>query len=484
MTIRFSDITGGGIPFGDNDGRPLNPGIGKLYSNGQEKRLELYTAAGWQNIVSETPGVVSIDGIYNQSVGSGTIEITGTNFTSGAIASAVGTNDIEVNATSTTVNSIVSVTAVFENLSPAHEPYDIKVTNTSNLFGFLPGVLYINNTPVWTTSSGSVGSFYTGASASISLIATDQESANLTYTITSGALPGGLSLNSSTGVISGTTSIINNTTTYSFTVRASDGNDFSSRSFNITVVGLLDISDITSTGLLTQASAEALTAGTSYSTLSPIAGSIGGTYIGRRGGGGTAPTYDGTTGSVPVVTWGTGKAFDQRSGWGWRSTANIPVVGLQPSTIVLIGEVNGPGGSINSSGYHIGVNWGNNGTNKTRAIASTGSVARNVWYSNDTPMTISASLGSKDIYVLRNNTDARNFRWNTKSQTESGTIADVGGTQYFTDGPTPLWTQWRDDNGTQYPYGYIAEWLVFDRYLTDAEVARVIAYGKAKYGIS
>ena len=481
--IRTSQF--GGIPFGGNSARPAGT-TGQPYFNGEEKRLELYTSAGWQNIVSETPGVVSISGVYRQSNATNTIEITGTNFTTGAVASAVGTNGVEINANSTTVNSIVSVSAVFSGLSSAYEPYDIKVTNTSNLFGFLPDALYVNDTPVWTTASGSLGTFYSSSqdSVNISLVATDSESPSLTYSVSSGSLPSGVTLNSSTGVISGTAPAINNSTTYSFSVRASDGVESSIRPFTISVVGSLDISNITSTGLLTQASAENLTAGSSYSTLTPIAGSIGGTYIGRRGGGGIAPTYDGSLQSVPVVSWGSGKAFDQRGQNGWRSTANIPVVGLQPSTIVLIGEVNSTTGSANSTSYHIGVNWGLNGANKTRAIASTGSLARNVWYSNDTTMTMSAAIGSKDIYVLRNNTDARNFRWNTKSQTEAGTIADVGGVQYFTDGPTPLWTQWRDESGTQYPYGYIAEWFVFDRYLTDAEVARIIAYGKAKYGIS
>jgi hypothetical protein len=481
--IRTSQF--GGIPFGNNANRPSNPDLGKLYSNGEASRLELYTNTGWQNIVQETPGVVSISGVYNESAASSNITINGTNFAAGAIAYAVGSNGVDYPASLSTVNSIVQMVATFSNLSPVHEPYDIKIINPSNLYGTLPDALYVNNTPIWTTTSGLLGTFYSylQGSVNINLVATDSESPSLTYTVVSGSLPSGVSLNSSTGAITGTIPLINNTTTYSFTIRASDGNDNSSRPFTILVIGVLDISDVTSTGLLTQASAENLSVGTSYSTLTPIAGSIGGSYVGRRGGGGTAPTYDGSLQSVPVVSWGTGKAFDQRGMNGWRSTANIPVVGLQPSTMILIGEVNSPSGSANSTAYHIGLNFGNNGANKSRAIASTGVVARNVWYSNDTTMTISAAIGSKDIYILRNNTDARNFRWNTKTQTEAGVIADVSGTQYFTDGPTPLWTQWRDDTGTQYPYGYIAEWMVFDRYLTDAEVARVIAYGKAKYGI-
>jgi len=105
MAIRKSSSSG--IPFGNNAGRPANPSSGQPYFNGQEKRLELYTSAGWQNIVSETPGVVSVSGSYLESVGSATLEITGTNFTTGAIASVIGTNGVEINASSTTVNSIV-----------------------------------------------------------------------------------------------------------------------------------------------------------------------------------------------------------------------------------------------------------------------------------------------------------------------------------------------------------------------------------------
>ena len=233
MAIKFSDITGGGIPFGNNAGRPSNPGIGKLYSNGEEKRLELYTSSGWQNIVSETPGVVSVSGNYLESAGSGTLEITGTNFTTGAIASVIGTNGVEINANSTTVNSIVSVSAVFSGLSNANEPYDVKVTNTSNLFGLLPDALYINASPVWTTASGSLGTFAEQISISVSATATDDST--ITYALASGStLPSGVTLNTSTGLISGTLPDISTDTTYTFTINASDGsNPVIPRTFSI-----------------------------------------------------------------------------------------------------------------------------------------------------------------------------------------------------------------------------------------------------------
>lgn len=233
MTIRFSDITGGGIPYGDTAGRPANPTTGKLYSNGEAARLELYTADGWANIVQETPGVSSISGTYSEQTDSGTITISGTNFVSGCYATAVGSNGVQVDAASTTFNSLVQVVATFTGLSNAYEPYDIKVTNPSNLFGLLPDALYINASPVWTTSAGSLGSFNEQVSVSVSAVATDSDS-TITYALANGSsLPSGLSLNSSTGAITGTLPDISSDTTYTFTINASDGLNIIPRSFSI-----------------------------------------------------------------------------------------------------------------------------------------------------------------------------------------------------------------------------------------------------------
>jgi hypothetical protein len=228
--IRMSHMTG--IPFGNNAGRPSGV-TGQPYFNGEEKRLELFTSTGWQNIVSETPGVVSVSGNYLESAGSATLDITGTNFTTGAIASVIGTNGVEVNANSTTVNSIVSITAEFSGLSNANEPYDVKVTNTSNLFGILPDALYINASPVWQTPSGSLGSFVEQVSISLSATATDSDS-TVSYSLANGSsLPSGVSLNGTTGAISGTLPDITTDTTYTFTVNATDGLNVIPRTFSI-----------------------------------------------------------------------------------------------------------------------------------------------------------------------------------------------------------------------------------------------------------
>ena len=234
MAIRKSSNSG--IPFGNTAGRPT-AATGQPYFNGETGRLELYTSTGWQNIVQETPGVASVSGTYNESAGSGTFTVYGTNFVDGSIAYAVGTNGTEYQASTTTYNSIVQVTAVFSNLSTAYEPYDIKIVNPSSLFGLLPDAFYINDSPVWSTTAGSLGTFNSGNAVSVQLSATDDESNTISYSVSSGSLPGGLSL-SSGGLISGT--LAASSGTYSFTVSASDGaNTGQTRSFSITSVAAI-----------------------------------------------------------------------------------------------------------------------------------------------------------------------------------------------------------------------------------------------------
>ena len=298
--IRTSAL--GGIPFGNNANRPTGS-TGQPYFNGEEKRLELYTPTGWQNIVSETPGVVSVSGNYLESVGSAVLEITGTNFTAGAIASVIGSNGVEVNANSTTVNSIVSISAVFSGLLGVNEPYDVKVTNTSNLFGLLPDMLYVNQSPIWQTPSGSLGTFNEQATITLSALSgTDPELSTVTYSLASGSvLPSGLSLNSSTGVISGTLPDISANTTYTFIVNASDGANFVPRSFSIAsnfVLGLTSSAPYTS-----KAQMSSTASGTHWIQFSGMSEPVQTYYDNVTAGGGWLLAFTVTNVNGKLVNW-------------------------------------------------------------------------------------------------------------------------------------------------------------------------------------
>jgi hypothetical protein len=293
MTIRKSSNSG--IPFGNTEGRPASPSLGQPYFNGEVGRLELYSSNGWQNIVQETPGIASISGTYNESTGSGTFTISGTNFVSGGIVYAVGTNGTEYQATTSTVNSVVQMTALFTDLSAAYEPYDIKVLNPSNLFGLLPDAFYINDSPVWSTTTGSLGT-WTGSS--IQLAATDDESNTITYSVTSGSLPTGLSI-SSAGLISGTSTASGGT--YTFTVSASDGSNTAvTRSFSITIPF-----PIVSGGTITLSGLYRIHSFTSSGTLAIQDGSVDTEYLIVAGGGGGGSRYGGGGGAGGMITGST-----------------------------------------------------------------------------------------------------------------------------------------------------------------------------------
>jgi len=299
MTIRKSSNTG--IPFGNTEGRPASPSLGQPYFNGEVGRLELYSSTGWQNIVQETPGVSSATGTYNQSAGSGTFTVAGTNFVDGAIAYAVGTNGTEYQATTTTYNSLVQLTVVFSNLSAEYEPYDIKITNPSNLFGLLPDAFSINDSPVWSTTAGSLGT-YTGSS--IQLSATDDESDTITYSVTSGSLPTGLALSSS-GLISGTATA--NAGTYTFTVSASDGiNTAVTRSFSVVVPVIVTGGTLTSDSTYYYRSFSttgSLTTNSSLNTDVLIVGGGGGGGNDVGSGGGAGGVVLKTNYTVPIGTY-------------------------------------------------------------------------------------------------------------------------------------------------------------------------------------
>jgi hypothetical protein len=101
-------------------------------------------------------------------------------------------------------------------------------------------LLTVSDAPTWNTAAGSLGSLAAGGTASFTVSATSDST--IAYSIVSGALPGGLSLNSSTGAITGTESGATAETTYNFTIRATDAEaQTADRAFSITVtVGITE----------------------------------------------------------------------------------------------------------------------------------------------------------------------------------------------------------------------------------------------------
>ena len=163
--------------------------------------------------------------------------ITGSSFNSGATVKFIGNDGTEYSSPTVTVNSTTQVTArVPTSVTHANEPFDVKLTNTSALSATLADAFNVNASPTWSTASGQIGGTITEQdTVNVSVSASDPDGGSITYSVQSGSLPGGLSLNSSTGAITGTASSVSSNTTSSFTLRASDGTNNTDRAFSMVV---------------------------------------------------------------------------------------------------------------------------------------------------------------------------------------------------------------------------------------------------------
>ena len=159
------------------------------------------------------------------------ITITGTNFVNGANVEAVATNGAIVQADTVTFNSATSISAAFTIATDG--TYFLRIENPDgNAVRSSTALLTVSDAPGWTTAAGSLGSNAAGSSVSYTVAATNATS----FAVQSGSLPGGVSLNTSTGVISGTESGATAETTYNFTIRATDAEgQTADRAFSITI---------------------------------------------------------------------------------------------------------------------------------------------------------------------------------------------------------------------------------------------------------
>lgn len=162
------------------------------------------------------------------------VVITGTNFVSVPHVEAISSTGAIITADTVTYTSSTSITAAFTITTDGS--YFIRVENNNGLAGrSATALLTVSDAPTWTTAAGTLGTFSQGSAISVTVAATGDST--IAYSVASGSLPTGLSLNSSSGVISGTESGSDGgTTTYNFTLRATDAeSQTADRAFSITI---------------------------------------------------------------------------------------------------------------------------------------------------------------------------------------------------------------------------------------------------------
>jgi hypothetical protein len=161
--------------------------------------------------------------------GGQSLVVNGGNFVAGISVSIGGTT-----ASSVTLNSASQITIT----TPAKSAgtFSLVLTNTNGGTATASNAVSYNGIPAFTNAAGSLGSVLKGTSISFSVAAAEPDGGAITYAITSGALPSGVSLNTSTGAITGTAPNVSAITTSNFTVTATDNeNQSTARAYSITI---------------------------------------------------------------------------------------------------------------------------------------------------------------------------------------------------------------------------------------------------------
>jgi len=218
---------------------------GQIRFNTTTGLAEYYTGTEFK-VIDAPPTIISVSPLEVESEVGGNITFTiiGSNFASGAVVKFIGNDATELTASTTTVTNSTTISAIIARSSfvNAKEPYDVKVTNVSGLSGILDNQIAVDISPTWSTASGTLATISdeaTGTHATVS--ATDADGDTISYSETGGTVltTAGLTLNSSTGAISGDPTNINASTTYAFNLRASAGGINVDRAFNIIVTPAL-----------------------------------------------------------------------------------------------------------------------------------------------------------------------------------------------------------------------------------------------------
>ena len=163
------------------------------------------------------------------------VVITGTNFKDSSTPPTVdainSSSGAIVTANSVTFSSATSITANFT--LPVDGTYFLRVENSDGLAArSASALLTVSDAPAWTTGAGNLGTVAALGTINFTVAATNATS----FAVQSGALPGGASLNTSTGAITGTETGSTQTTTFTFTIRATDAEgQTADRQFNIII---------------------------------------------------------------------------------------------------------------------------------------------------------------------------------------------------------------------------------------------------------
>ena len=197
--------------------------------------LPAVSGANLTNVVA-LPTIASISPSTIENTQTAVV-LTGTNFKDSSIPPYVdainSSTGAIITADSVAFTSSTSITATFT--ISVDGTYFLRVENNDGYAARTgTALLTVSDAPTWTTTAGNLGTVDATGSVSFTVAATGDTP--ITYAKTSGSFPGGVTIASATGVISGTETGSTSTTTYSFTITATDAQaQTSARAFDIII---------------------------------------------------------------------------------------------------------------------------------------------------------------------------------------------------------------------------------------------------------
>jgi len=374
------DFTGKNRKFTGNVGERISTGEtgqrvdtqGVIRFNTTTNLMEYYSGTDWKSI--DAPPVITgftVDDVGGSSVtsaridssvsGNATIEVLGSLFdTTGATVTFVGSS--ETLSTATIVRDSankLTVTIPRSGFDNTNEPYTIKVTNGSGLSAELAEAITQDQAPVFTNAADTNFNIFDSLRSSLTIAAadlagaTDADSETITYSISTGSLPSGLSIASATGVITGTTAAVGTDTVTTFTVSAATTAATSTRQFTITQKAP-SVTTYNSTAAFTYAVPSGVS---SVKALVIAGGGGGGSVIG--GGGGAGGLVEAT--AYPVTPGGNVAGNVGGGGAGQPGTRTSNGQQGQNSTFGNITSYGGGGGNSWSTPGASGMPGGSGG---------------------------------------------------------------------------------------------------------------------------
>jgi|LakMenEpi03Aug12_release.lakeMendotaPanAssembly.Ray.scaffolds.fasta_scaffold01402_30 hypothetical protein len=330
-----------------------------LSSTASEAGLEVVAGAYITSVVT-----ASLPNINDTTI------INGGNFASNVEVVFIGQNASETSAKSIVRSSSTQLIVTRpDSFSVSNSPYSIRVTNpgvqspTGSNVHILSNAVTAGTLPSWIT--GSSVNYNLTNPTSITLLANDTEASDIDYTIVSGTLPAGLSLNTETGVITGTFSgSASEGQSTAITFRATDaGGNFVDKS--ISLVANESPVWTTSAGELENARDNPAYSFQLVASSNSVGGSL--TYTLQSG---TLPVglslsssglISGTTSEVNLVRTFTVRATDQLNAFTDRQFS----ISTQPQFEYLVVAGGGGGGD----GWNAGAGGGGAGGYRTSRIS-------------------------------------------------------------------------------------------------------------------